>query len=130
MSTSALKIASAPRPMIPAQPVQGNDIKLPKLNKKALKVITTAATIVPELEAVETVTTMTKTTAVEPKVVTEGVEPIKPLVGLEIPEQVVETLTTYIVVAHKPQPAVVETVVETALEPPKPVVEAPQDRGF
>ncbi|KAG0063973.1 hypothetical protein BGZ90_002429, partial [Linnemannia elongata] len=79
MSTSAIKIASAPRPMIPPQPVQGNDIKLPKLNKKALKVITTAATIVPELEAVETVTTMTKTTAVEPKVVTEGVEPIKPL---------------------------------------------------
>ncbi|KAH7045654.1 hypothetical protein BKA57DRAFT_506946 [Linnemannia elongata] len=111
MSTSALKIASAPRPMIPAQPVQGNDT-----NSGA--------------RAVETVTTMTKTTAVEPKVVTEGIEPIKPLVGLEIPEQVVETLTTYIVVAHKPQPAVVETVVETALEPPKPVVEAPQDRGF
>ncbi|KAF9323177.1 hypothetical protein BGZ91_003789, partial [Linnemannia elongata] len=37
MSTSAIKIASAPRPMIPPQPVQGNDIKLPKVTIPKIK---------------------------------------------------------------------------------------------
>ncbi|KAG0070022.1 hypothetical protein BGZ89_001617 [Linnemannia elongata] len=121
VSTSALKVASAPRPMIPAQPAQGKDIKLPrvtiprikapkikapkmpKLKKKSPKVLTTAAAVVPEPKAVETATTMTKTTVVEP---------VKPVVVLEVPEPVVET------------------VVETVVEPPKPVVEAPKTIVF
>ncbi|KAF8942962.1 hypothetical protein BGZ47_005953 [Haplosporangium gracile] len=114
-------VASAPRPMLPARPVQGKDIKLPKvkglkvpkLKKKKSKVITTAATAVPEIE-------------------THVVEPVKPVVILEVPEPVVETVTTRVVepvIVRKPEPAVVEPpkVVEAhkpvAVEVPK-VVEA------
>ncbi|KAF9148577.1 hypothetical protein BG015_009671 [Linnemannia schmuckeri] len=101
VSTSALKVASAPRPMIPAQPVQGKDIKLPKIKgpkvpklKKKSKVSTTTAAVVPEIE-------------------THVVEPVKP---------VVETVTTRVVepvVVPKPKPAVVEP--PKIAEAPKPI---------
>lgn len=70
---------------------------MPKLKKKLSKVITTTATVVPEPRVVETMTTMTKMTVVDPEVMTQIVEPVKAVVVLEIPEPVVETFTTRVV---------------------------------
>ncbi|KAF9131637.1 hypothetical protein BGW39_001542 [Mortierella sp. 14UC] len=172
VSTSALKVASAPRPMILDQPIQSKDIKLPKIRIPKVKVpkvkapkmpkmsklkkkakVETVAVVVPETTTVKTTTTTTET-VVGPEVKPVVVEPVTPVVILEVPKPIVETVTIHTVepvVAPKPKPApkvievpkpviveapkaieapkpvIVETVVKKVVEAPKPViVEAPK----
>ncbi|KAF9422900.1 hypothetical protein BGZ94_008465 [Podila epigama] len=152
VSTSALKVANAPRPMIPPRPPKVKKEKKDKVKKQMAvhpAVVVAPRAPVPTVPVVErvhvvepprTVTTVSRqivppagVVIEHPKVVeTHVVEPPKPVVAttkvvetkvVETPKPVVvETKVVETKVVETPKPVVVETPKPVVVETPKPVI--------